>query len=512
MDFSDVVSASRDVAADRSRLAKIARLAVLLKRLEAREIEAVVGFLSGRLRQGRIGVGHAVLAAMPLDAPRDAASRLSVLEVDDALEAMASVSGPGASRARAEGLRTLFARASDAERDFLRRLLYGELRQGALEGVLVEAVAKATDLSAAQVRRGVMMAGDLGVAARAALTGGAAALDAFSVRVLQPVRPMLADSADDVGQAIEALGDASLEYKLDGARIQVHKSGDEVRLYSRTLKDVTASAPEVVERIRTLPVREAIFDGEVLALMRDGTPRPFQVTMRRFGRTRGVADARNELPLTPFLFDCLFLDGTSLIDETQERRVSALREVATALAVPRITRPTHAEAQAFVTDAAARGHEGVMAKALSAPYAAGRRGATWLKIKQARSLDLVVLAAEWGHGRRRGYLSNLHLGARDPRTNTFVMLGKTFKGMTDEMLAWQTTRLQALEISRDAHTVFVRPELVVEIAFNEVQDSTVYPGGLALRFARVTRYRTDKAASDADTIDAVRRFASRAQA
>jgi len=350
----------------------------------------------------------------------------------------------------------------------------------------------------------VMMSGSLGAAARAALTGGAAALDAFSVRLMLPVRPMLANSADDVDQALEDLGGASLEFKVDGARIQVHKSGDDVRLFSRTLNDVTASAPEIVSLVRALPVRDAIFDGEAIALAPDGTPRPFQITMRRFGRKRDVAALQEQLPLTPLLFDCLYADGTSLIDEPHERRVEALRHIAESLAVPHVVRPSRAEAEAFVRDAAARGHEGVMAKALDAPYAAGRRGASWLKIKQARTLDLVVLAAEWGHGRRRGYLSNLHLGARDPSANAFVMLGKTFKGMTDDMLAWQTSHLQSLEIGRDTSTVFVRPELVVEVAFNDVQESPVYPGGVALRFARVRRYRMDKHAADADTIDTVR--------
>lgn len=510
MDFSEVVRASRDVAEAPGRLVKTGRLSTLLTALLPEEIEPVVAFLSGEPRQGRIGIGHAVLSAVPRATQAPVGPSLTILDVDAAFDAIAKVSGAGSSQIRSEALGALFSRASDAERDFLRRLLYGELRQGALEGVVVEAIAKAAGLPPAKVRRGVMMSGNLGVAARAALVGGAAALDALGVRLMHPVRPMLADSADDVDQALGEIGGASLEYKLDGARIQIHKAGDDVRLYSRTLNDVTPSAPEIVSLVRALPAREAIFDGEAIALTPDGTPRPFQVTMRRFGRTRGVAALQEHLPLTPFLFDCLYLDGTSLIDDTQERRVAALRGVAEALAVPRIIRPSRTAAEAFVRDAAAQGHEGVMAKALDAPYAAGRRGASWLKIKQARSLDLVVLAAEWGHGRRRGFLSNLHLGARNPSTNAFVMLGKTFKGMTDDMLAWQTTHLQSLEIGRDAYTVFVRPELVVEVAFNEVQDSSVYPGGVALRFARVKRYRTDKAAVDADTIDTVRRLAGRA--
>jgi ATP-dependent DNA ligase I len=303
---------------------------------------------------------------------------------------------------------------------------------------------------------------------------------------------MLAESEDDVGAAIARVGDASLEYKIDGARIQVHKAGDDVRIYSRTLRDLTSSLPEIVATARSLPAREAILDGEAIALRQDGRPEPFQVTMRRFGQ------------LTPFFFDALYVDGAPLIDEPQERRIGVLQKIAGNHGVPRVIRPTAEQAASFAHEAIARGHEGVMAKSLAASYAAGRRGAAWLKVKQARTLDLVVLAAEWGHGRRRGWLSNLHLGARDPDHNNFVMLGKTFKGLTDEMLAWQTARLLELEISRDAYTVYVRPELVVEIAFNEIQDSRVYPGGLALRFARVKRYRTDKTSTEVDTIGTVR--------
>jgi DNA ligase-1 len=340
------------------------------------------------------------------------------------------------------------------------------------------------------------------------LREGTRALDAFAIQLMVPVRPMLADSAGDVETAMASLGDASLEYKLDGARMQIHKHGDDIRVFSRTLKNITAAVPEIVTAARALPVRDAIFDGEAIALTVEGRPHPFQTTMKRVGRTRGVEQARIELPLTPFLFDCLYLDGTALIDEPQERRVRALRDIAAALAVPAILRPTVEEARGFAAEALARGHEGVMAKALDAAYSAGRRGSAWLKVKQARTLDLVVLAAEWGHGRRKGWLSNLHLGARDPDSNGFVMLGKTFKGLTDEMLAWQTTKFLALEIDRDAYTVHLRPELVVEVAFNEIQQSPVYPGGLALRFARVVRYREDKPASSADTIATVRAMAA----
>jgi DNA ligase-1 len=406
---------------------------------------------------------------------------------------------------KGQQLRALLRRATAAEQDFLTRLLFGELRQGALEAVLVDAVARASGLSSPAVRRAVMMAGDLAPVAHAALTSGEPGLSAFAVRLFQPVQPMLAQPAADVGEALDRFGaDASLEWKLDGARIQVHKQGSDIRVFSRTLRDVTTAVPEVVDALSTLGVEEMIADGEVIALRPDEAPQPFQVTMQRFGRKLDVARMRREIPLTPFLFDCLYVNGDSLIDARQETRVERLAQAAPSLVVPRLVRPAPEAAARFLEETLNRGHEGLMVKSLDAAYAAGRRGQQWLKVKIARTLDLVILAAEWGHGRRTGWLSNLHLGARDPAHGGFVMLGKTFKGLTDEMLAWQTSRLQALELSRDRHTVFVRPELVVEIAFNDVQESPQYPGGLALRFARVKGYRPDKPASEADTIDAVR--------
>jgi DNA ligase-1 len=505
MRFAVLVDASAAVAETSGRLDKIQRLADLLSRLEPDEIEPAVAFLSGATRRGRIGIGPGAISSAST-APAGEPT-LAIAEVDSALSELAGMRGPGSAAQRARALARLFARATAPEQDFLRRLLYGELRQGALEGVLVEAVARAARAPSASVRRAVMAAGALPPVAAAALTGGESALTSFSVRLLQPVRPMLAESADGVDAALDQLDDAALEYKLDGARVQVHKAGGEVHVFSRTLHDVTASAPDIVELVRALPARELILDGEAIALRPDGRPQPFQVTMRRFGRTRDVERSRASLPLTPCFFDVLYRDGGPLIDEPLERRVQALAETAGALAMPIVIRPTREEAHAFARAALDRGHEGVMAKALDAPYAAGRRGAAWLKVKPARTLDLVVLAAEWGHGRRRGWLSNLHLGARDPERNAFVMLGKTFKGLTDEMLGWQTRRLLELEIARDAYTVHVRPELVVEIAFHELQQSPIYPGGLALRFARVKRYRLDKSAADADTIQTVRRLA-----
>jgi DNA ligase-1 len=504
--FSEVVATSTAVAEVSGRLDKTSRLAALLARLSPEEVAVVVPYLSGETRQGRLGVGYAVISSAADVSPAPEAS-LELLEVDAVFDALARVKGKGAAADRVRLLRALFARATRDEQDFLRRLLFGELRQGALEGVLIDAIARAANVAPARLRRAVMMSGSAATAAWAALSGGDAALDTFAVTLMRPVQPMLAESEETVDAALDHLGDAALEFKLDGARIQVHKKDDEVRIFSRTLRDVTAAAPEVVSLVRALPARELIVDGEVLALNPDGTPKPFQVTMRRFGRTRDVDASMTELPLTPVFFDCVFVDGATLLDEPLERRTTELRRVVQDAAVTRIVRPTPAEANAFADLARDRGHEGVMAKALDSPYAAGRRGGAWLKIKRARTLDLVVLAAEWGHGRRHGTLSNLHLGARDPDHNNFVMLGKTFKGMTDEMLRWQTSQLLALEISRDAHTVFVRPELVVEIAYNDIQESPVYPGGLALRFARVKRYRTDKTANDADTIQRVRREA-----
>ena len=504
--FSALVRTSTQVANVSGRLDKIGRLAALLSALDPDEIEIAVSFLSGQPRQGRIGIGYAAISAAS-DSKAAETSTLTLHEVDEAFGRLGSISGAGSARARAGALRDLFRRATADEQDFLRRLLFGELRQGALEGVLVDAVAKAASVPAARVRRAAMLAGNLSPVARAAITSGEAALDPFAVQLMRPVQPMLAESAETVDAALEELGDASLEYKLDGARVQVHKAGDDVRIFSRTSRDVTVAAPEVVAAVRQLPIASAILDGEVLALQPDGRPRPFQVTMRRFGRKLDVDTTRAELPLTPFFFDALLADDTVLLDEPLERRTQILGDIAGDLMVPRIHRPTPEQAQAFTRAALERGHEGVMAKALDAPYAAGRRGAAWVKIKQPRTLDLVVLAAEWGHGRRQGWLSNLHIGARDPATNGFVMLGKTFKGMTDEMLTWQTEHLLSLETGRDNYTVYVRPSLVVEIAFNEIQESPIYPGGLALRFARVKRYRTDKRPEDADTIETVRKMA-----
>ena len=500
----ELVAASAAVAEASSRLAKIARLAALLERLSAPEVDVAIAFLSGEPRQGRIGIGpSAIREARPPSGAAD--PTLQLIEVDAVFERIAATTGPGSPGGRVRMLRDLLARATGDEQDFLVRLLFGELRLGALEGVLLEAVARAGHVSSAVVRRAVMMAGALAPVAKALLVEGEAGLAGFTVQLFRPVQPMLAQTASDVDEALADLEqDVALEWKLDGARIQVHKAGDAIRVYSRNLRDVTSAVPDVVHAAQALRTTETILDGEVIALRPDGTPEPFQRTMQRFGRKLDVDRLRGELPLTPFFFDCLYVDGTPVIDRPQAERFETLARIAPVGIVPSLLRPAPEQAARFVADTLERGHEGVMVKALASVYAAGRRGQHWLKIKLARTLDLVVLAAEWGHGRRKGWLSNLHLGARDPVRGGFVMLGKTFKGMTDQMLAWQTGRLLELEVARDDYTVFVRPELVAEIAFNDVQESSHYPGGLALRFARVKSYRGDKTANEADTIDAVR--------
>ncbi len=509
--FHELVATSAAVAEASSRLVKIERLATLLRQLTPAEVDVAIAFLSGEPRQGRIGIGPSALhQARP--AAGATTPVLHLLEVDEAFERIAATAGRGSSADRVRLLRELLARATGDEQDFLFRLIFGELRQGALERVLLEAVARAAGVPSAAVRRAVMMAGELAPVAHALLVEGEAGLSRFMVQIFRPVQPMLAQPAEGVDEAFADIGseEVALEWKIDGARIQVHKAGDEVKVFSRNLREVTFAVPEVVEAARTLSIDEVILDGEVIALRPDGTPYPFQQTMQRFGRKLDVDRLRGELPLTPFFFDSLYMDGESLIDHPQSERFERLRSIAPLAMVPSLVQPSREEAAQFVEETLRRGHEGVMVKALASGYAAGRRGRHWVKVKVARTLDLVVLAAEWGHGRRKGWLSNLHLGARDPATGGFVMLGKTFKGMTDEMLAWQTERFLQLEIARDDYTVFVRPEVVVEIAFNDVQESPHYPGGLALRFARVKGYRPDKPASGADTIDAVRDIFRRA--
>ncbi len=499
MQLHDLAEVSNAVSRTRGRLDKIARLAELLQRLPPDEISIAVAYLSGSLPQGRIGIGWSVASLGRAAAPATQPS-LELRDVHDIFQRIASVKGTGATRAKAQSLGDLFSRATETEQDFLARLLSGELRQGAQEGVLTDAIAKAAGVPPAAVRHAAMMSGNLGEVACGALVEGAPALARYAIQLFRPVEPMLASTSDSVADAIETFGEAAFELKLDGARIQVHKGNDDVRVFSRALRDVTAAVPEVVESVRTLSARELILDGEVLALQKNGAPLPFQETMRRFGRRLDVERIRSELPLTPFFFDCLYAEGESLTAAPQRERFAALETLVGAYTVPHRIIADPIAATAFFDHAIAHGHEGVMAKSLDAPYAAGSRGRAWLKIKNVRTLDLIVLAAEWGSGRRRAWLSNLHLGARDPERHRLVMLGKTFKGMTDALLEWQTAALLEREVRRNGHVVYVRPELVVEVAFNDLQESPQYPGGLALRFARVKGYRPDKTAGDADTL------------
>ena len=500
--LAEIAATSADVAATSSRLAKIARLADCLADASVDEIGIAVSYLSGELPQGTVGVGWAALRELPHPA---ASPTLEVLEVDAAVSRVQGISGRGSQAARREELDALFGRATESEQRFLVGLFLGELRQGALEGVMADAVAKAAGISAVEVRRAAMLAGDLRSVAESAMRDGPEGLEAYRLTPLQPVTPMLAQTAEHVTAALEQLGTASVEWKLDGARIQAHRLGDEVRLYTRNLADITDRVPEIVDALGALATSTFVLDGEAIALRGNGRPEPFQVTMSRFGSKASANEARSSTPLSAFFFDCLHMDGEDLIDAPARSRLAVLdAHLPVELLVPRIETDDPELAQRFLDDALARGHEGVMVKSLDAPYEAGRRGAGWLKVKQAHTLDLVVLAAEWGHGRRQGKLSNLHLGARDPDGGSFVMLGKTFKGMTDEMLAWQTEYLLGLETHREGHVVHVRPELVVEIAFDGVQTSSRYPGGVALRFARVKGYRPDKSLAEADTIATVR--------
>jgi DNA ligase 1 len=505
--LAHVVEASRRVGETTKRLEKVNLLAGVLRELHAEEIEIGVAFLSGSTRQGRIGIGYATLR----DASSSAADQpsLEVLEVDRALEGLAAVQGPGSEQRRRDLLQRTLTRATREEQQFLTRLLLGELRQGALEGLMMDALAKASGLKPERVRRAAMMAGGATQIARAVIEEGESGLAKFEIRLFRPVQPMLAQTAEDVNEALQELDEAALEYKFDGARVQAHKFGDEVIVFSRSSKDVSAAVPELVQAVQALPAKDLILDGEVLSLDERGRPHPFQITMRRFGRKLEVERMAREQPVVPFWFDLMYLNGMPLIDEPQARRFAALSElVPPDMVVPHLVTGEVESGEDFLHEALERGHEGVMAKSTSAGYAAGARGQSWLKIKRARTLDLVVLAAEWGNGRRQGWLSNLHLGARDTDNGGFAMLGKTFKGLTDEMLAWQTQELLKLEIARDGNTVYVEPKLVVEIAFNEIQVSPRYLSGLALRFARVKRYRTDKPTAEADTFETVQKLAA----
>ena len=508
--FARVAEASAAATATRSRKTKVAAFAALLEALDGDEVEPVIAWLSGETLQGRLGVGWGTVAKLLDAVVHEGPATLTVGEVDAAFDTLAATSGPGSVAARDAVLRDLLARATDAEADLLRRLLTGEIRQGALESLVGEAVAVAAGLPVAAVRRAAMLAGSLPVVARAAL--GGIDLGGFGLTVGRPIQPMLAASAATVAEALALTGEASVEWKLDGARIQAHRQGAAVRLFTRNLNEVTDRLPGIVALIRSFRAEILVLDGEAVGWGEgdgegagDGEdsarPELFQDAMSRFSRQTGDAGST----LGARFFDVLHHDGTDLLDRPLVERQAVLDAVCGAAAIPRVVTADVETAAAFADDALARGHEGVMVKALTSTYDAGRRGGAWRKVKPVRTLDLVVLGVEWGSGRRQGWLSNLHLGARavDP-DDGFVMVGKTFKGMTDELLAWQTEALLAIEERREGHVVFVRPELVVEIALDGVQRSTRYPGGVALRFARVRRYRDDKAPAEADTIETVR--------
>jgi DNA ligase-1 len=491
----DVVGASREVGATRARSAKVQILAELLSSVDPDEVAICVGFLSGAPRQGRVGVGYATVYGV--DVPPAGEPSLTVSDLDRAIDQVAADTGPGSATRRRGLLTELLGRATEPEAEFVRRLLTGELRQGALAGVMADAVAKAARVSTTVARRALMLSGDLTRMAEIAISAGEEGLRAVGLELFRPALPMLASPGASVAEAVVAFACASVEFKLDGLRVQIHRRDDEVRIYSRNLNDITRRLPGIVAAVRELPLREAILDGEALWMGERG-PASFQDTMSQID-----ADAPPEGVVT-FLFDLLHVDGRDLLDTPLRERSAELRRIAPQLTVPSILTDDVAAAERVLADSLRAGHEGVVVKDAASLYAAGRRGAAWRKVKPVRTYDLVVLGAEWGHGRRRGWLSNLHLGARDPATSAFVMVGKTFKGLTDELLRWQTAALLERETERRGIAVLVRPELVVEIAIDGVQSSTRYNGGVALRFARVKRYRPDKDAAEADTIDALR--------
>jgi len=507
--LTDIVAASREVSSTRSRLKKIARFSEVFRQLEADELPAAVGFLCGELRQGRLGLGPRALQHVRTE-PEPESSAVTVLELDAVFQALEDLSGKGVASERERLLAALFARLRGEEREFVVRLILGELRQGALESIVLDALAQAARVPSESIRKAMLFAGNAADVAVSAFRGGEAELATFTIQLFRPLRPMLAQSAKDAAEAFERTAPAAVEYKLDGARIQLHKDGERVAIYSRYGNDLTEALPEIVELARGFDARSLVLDGEVIALRADGRPQPFQVTMQRVGRKLDIATARADLPLCAFFFDCLYADGQVLVERANRARWLALCAAVPAHArVTRIEVADANEASAALERALASGNEGVVVKSLESNYDAGRRGAGWVKVKPAPTLDLVVLAAEWGSGRRKGLLSNLHLGARDPETGGFVMLGKTFKGLTDATLKWQTEKFMALAIEQSEWVVKVRPEIVVEIAFDGLQKSSTYPGGLALRFARVKRYREDKPASDADTIQFVRELFER---
>jgi DNA ligase 1 len=493
--LADVVATSAAVTATSSRSEKVAVLAELLRRLEPGEVPVAVGFLAGAPRQGRVGIGYATVYAVEREPA--ATPSLTVSELDRTISEVQGSTGGGSAARRKQLLGELFERATEEEAAFVKRLVTGELRQGALAGVMIDAVAKAAGVSGELARRALMLSGNLTRTAEIALTAGEEGLREVGLELFRPILPMLASTAESVSEAVESFERASVEWKLDGIRIQVHRRDDEVRIYTRNLNDLTRALPGIAEAVRGLPVQQVVLDGEALWMSEDG-PAAFQDTVSQ------LDSAAPPEGVVTFLFDLLHVDGQDLLDAPLSERSARLEAIAPGLKIPsRLTTDSH-EAEQMLEDALEAGHEGVVVKDASSPYAAGRRGKAWRKVKPVRTYDLVVLGAEWGHGRRQGWLSNLHLGARDPRSGDLVMVGKTFKGMTDGLLDWQTKELLTRETNRQGITVFVRPELVVEIALDGVQSSTRYPGGVALRFARVKGYRPDKSADEADTIDDLR--------
>jgi DNA ligase 1 len=493
--LADVVSASKEVTGTSSRSKKVAILADLLARLEPSEVGIAVGFLAGVPRQGRVGIGYSTIYG--IEGGSAGEPSLEIEELDRAIDEVQATTGSGSAGRRKEILTDLLGRATEDEADFVKRLFTGGLRQGALAGLMVDAVAKAAGVSGVIARRALMLSGDLSRTAEIAMTEGEEGLRGVGFELFRPILPMLASTAADVSEAVESFDRSSVEWKLDGIRIQVHRRGDEVRIYTRNLNETTDTLPGIVEAVRRLPLTQAVFDGEALWMLEDG-PAAFQDTVSRMD-----SEAQPEGIVT-FLFDILHIEGEDLLDTPLEERAKRLEAIALHLKIPSVITSDPETAQQVLDDALRAGHEGIVVKDAASPYIAGRRGKAWRKVKPVRTYDLVVLGAEWGHGRRQGWLSNLHLGARDPRTGELLMVGKTFKGMTDSLLDWQTKELLARETERKGIAVMVRPELVVEIALDGVQSSTRYPGGLALRFARVKRYRPDKSAAEADTIDDLR--------
>jgi DNA ligase 1 len=495
--LADVVTASQEVTGTSSRSKKVAILAELLGRLESGEVGIAVGFLAGAPRQGRVGVGYSTIYGIEC-APAMEPS-VTIEELDRAIDRVQVTTGSGSAGERRRILTDLLGRATEEEADFVKRLFTGGLRQGALAGLMADAVAKAAGVSGTIARRALMLSGDLSRTAEIAMTEGEEGLREVGFELFRPILPMLASTAANVSEAVVSFDRSSVEWKLDGIRIQVHRRGDEVRIYTRNLNETTHTLPGIVEAVRRLPLTQAVFDGEALWMLDEG-PAAFQDTVSRMD-----SEAQPEGIVT-FLFDVLHLEGEDLLDTPLEERAKRLEAIAPQLKIPSVITSDPETAQRVLDDALSAGHEGIVVKDAASAYIAGRRGKAWRKVKPVRTYDLVVLGAEWGHGRRQGWLSNLHLGARDPRSGELLMVGKTFKGMTDALLDWQTNELLAREVERKGIAVMVRPELVVEIALDGVQSSTRYPGGLALRFARVKRYRPDKSAAEADTIDDLRQL------